>query len=131
MEINRSGATLRAIRNARPSRLNPHPDHVLSGNEREQRIRISGLALQGARVDSGQQGARVGDQRRDQPVLRVLVIPNDVRLAGACVVIPVRVGAHQLLPAGDLTAEAADAGDQLGDRVVWLCLSVSSLSGTH
>ncbi|TSE15693.1 hypothetical protein B1A87_007035 [Arthrobacter sp. KBS0703] len=57
--------------------------HVLPGDKCKQRVRMGRLTVQDFGIDRGQQRQRVSDQRRNTPILGILVVPIDVRFADA------------------------------------------------
>jgi hypothetical protein len=92
---------------------------VLAGDQRQQRHRLSSLAISIGIVRVGhghrvQERERVGHQR----LAGLLVVPGDGGLARVGVVMRPAAGGDDLAGAGDRTAHPADRGDQLGDGVL-------------
>jgi len=91
--------------------------HVLPGDQSEQGNRFLLLVGEGIRIDTGQQGQRVGDEPGDQLVPSSQVIPGDIGLARLRVVMASQPG-HGHVGAGDLPPHAADLRDELRDGVL-------------
>ena len=96
---------------------------VLPGDQRQQGHRLGLLvgesfAVGVALVEPGQHRQRVVHQRRDQLVASSRVVPGDLGLARAGVVMPRSPRPDDLGSAIDLAGDPADRGDQLGHGVL-------------
>jgi hypothetical protein len=57
--------------------------HVLTGDQGEQPDRVGRFAIEGRGVDRVEHGEGVSDQRGDELLAGLLVVPDDARFAGS------------------------------------------------